>query len=427
MDDEHVHLEEFLLVMDEYAERPWRLAFKTHLHNVQNCPECRRRLLNALQLDDFDSITSQGDPVSAMRRRHRQLKGAMAVAWIEAKPPEERLALIRSQKTLKNQVVLLGLLDRARELWIEAPQKALGFTELALAMLPKLIESKTDDNEKDEVHALAWAYHGNVLRILSDLREADRAFRKAGAALSSMPCDDLVVAEVNALKASLRRAQRRYAEAQAAVDKAIRLYGESEEWHLQGQELLTSASIRCETGDHVAALADLHRAEPLLDIDNHPRLQWVAASLHLHLLCETGRYAEARDYVPLVVGLAASHGGISDLLRVRWCEGRIAAALGPARSAEEILTETRDGFIDLDMVYEAALVSLDLAVLYAEQERIRELQVSAQQMVTIFEAHGVEREALAAAVLFCGAVQHENLTVETLRELQRWLKANRAA
>lgn len=427
MDDEHTQPEEFLLVMDTYANRPWKQAFKTNLHHIRNCPECRRRVLHALQLEDFDSITSQGDPVSALRRRYRQVKGAVAVAWIESLAPADRLAMINAQSALKNQVVLYGLLDRARELWVEAPQKALGFTELALALLPKLIESPEDENENAEVRALVWAYHGNVLRILSDLREADRAFRKAATALSTMPCDELIVAEVSGLKASLRRDQRRYDDARAAIDKAVRLYGESEEWHSQGHHLLTSASIRCEAGDYMAALAELRRAEPLLDLKADPRLQWVAASLHLHLLCETGRYAEARDYAPLVLTLATRHGGVADLLRVQWCEGKVAAALGPTDDAEKVFREVRAGFVGLEIAYDAALVSLDLAVLLAAQGRTAELQELAREMLEIFSSRGVGTEAAAAALLFCRAVQQEAVTVEALNEVQRWLKVNRTA
>lgn len=427
MQDEHIDPEEFLLVMDEYADRHWREAFRTHLHFVRGCPECATRILRAFELKSLDELALHHDPCSMLLRRNIQIKGAAVVAWLESLPPEDRLAAIERDQNLKTQIVLHGLLRRARELWSQAPGKALVLTELALAVAPKLIESKEDLDEQWELPALVWAYHGNVLRILSDLREADRAFRKAATILARHPCDHQIIAEVHGLKASLRRDQRRYDEAQAAIDKAIRLYGDRGQWHLQGHHLLTSAYIRCEAGDHEAALADLHRAEPLLDTNENPRLQWVAAGIHLYLLCETSRFAEASAYAPHARKLAAEYGGAADLLRVRWCEGRIAATLGPQEQAETDFREVREGFIELGIGYDAALVSLDLAVLYAEQGRTAEIRELAQQMLALFESRGVGTEALAAAFLFSKATLQETATAQALADVREWLKANRRA
>lgn len=53
-------------------------------------------------------------------------------------------------------------------------------------------------------------------------------------------------------------------------------------------------------------------------------------------------------------------GSSTDRLRVRWCEGLIAAGTGSSGVAERLFLEVREGFLREGNAYDAALVSLDL-------------------------------------------------------------------
>ncbi len=86
---------------------------------------------------------------------------------------------------------------------------------------------------------------------------------------------------------------------------------------------------------------------------------------------------------------------------------RIAAAGSRARSpsasasrseAEDHFLAARDGFLAVGVPYDAALVSLELALLYAEQKRLPELESLARELLCIFASRGIEREAIAALV-----------------------------
>jgi hypothetical protein len=70
--------------------------------------------------------------------------------------------------------------------------------------------------------------------------------------------------------------------------------------------------------------------------------------------------------------------------------------LGRTDEAERALLSVRAGFLDRKLGYDAALVSLDLAMLYLRQSRTAELKELAEQMHPVFEAEDIHREALAA-------------------------------
>jgi hypothetical protein len=83
------------------------------------------------------------------------------------------------------------------------------------------------------------------------------------------------------------------------------------------------------------------------------------------------------------------------------------------------------GFLDQGIGYDAALVALDLALLYLRQGRTAEVKRLARQMIPIFQAQDVHREALAALVLFQKAARREEVTVEQLLRLVKYLQEAR--
>jgi hypothetical protein len=64
---------------------------------------------------------------------------------------------------------------------------------------------------------------------------------------------------------------------------------------------------------------------------------------------------------------------------------------------------------------------MDLAVLLLKQGRTAEVKSLANEMLRIFQAQNVEREALAALRLFCNSAQRETATIELARRLVKFL------
>ena len=65
-------------------------------------------------------------------------------------------------------------------------------------------------------------------------------------------------------------------------------------------------------------------------------------------------------------------------------------------------------------------MALDLAVLLAEQGRIRELKLLAAELVTVFRSLGVAREAFAALTIFERFAQAEAVTLSLLARLSHY-------
>ena len=106
-----------------------------------------------------------------------------------------------------------------------------------------------------------------------------------------------------------------------------------------------------------------------------------------------------------------------DHLRLRWLEGRLAAGLGRSAEAEAVFQQIQGEFLHLWMGYDAALVALDLAILYAREHRTQELKQLAAEIMPVFQSRDLHREALATLAMFQRACQEERLTVELAEQI----------
>jgi tetratricopeptide (TPR) repeat protein len=174
--------------------------------------------------------------------------------------------------------------------------------------------------------------------------------------------------------------------------------------------------------DYEEAVATLHRALPLADGDRDPRLP---LTLHFNLadnLIQLGRFAEAELLLPGVRELAERLGNDLDLVRQAWLEARFAAGRGRTDEAAAGFEKVRRAFLTRRIAYDAALVSLELAVLYLRQGRQAEVQEIAAELLPVFTAQNVQRESLATVQLFCDAARREGLSVERVERYAKDLR-----
>jgi tetratricopeptide (TPR) repeat protein len=133
-------------------------------------------------------------------------------------------------------------------------------------------------------------------------------------------------------------------------------------------------------------------------------------------LYQLGRYGEAAELLPQVRNMAVQQGNDLDLIRLVWLQSRIAAVQGRTDEAIAGLAQVRRDFTARELPYDAAVASLDLAVLWLKTERMAEVRELAVAMGWIFKANGIDREAIAALRLFCNAAQREAATVELAQQ-----------
>jgi hypothetical protein len=97
------------------------------------------------------------------------------------------------------------------------------------------------------------------------------------------------------------------------------------------------------------------------------------------------------------------------------------AEVGRRDDACSAFEEVQRDFSKRRIPFDAALVSLELAIVYLQQDRPAEVRVLAREMAWIFASQGVTREALAALAIFCEAVERDRATVELTRHVFRVL------
>ena len=297
------------------------------------------------------------------------------------------------------------------------PREALELAELALLIAERL---PGDRAWGLRLQGYAWAHVSNARRVCNDLPGAEAAIVRARKLWEAGEPGDpgfLNRAWLPGLEAALRRAQRRFPEALRRIEEALALdVGE-----LKREILLTRANIHDALGNPEASTVALLEAAPLIDPRREPRLAFGVRFNLLVDLCHLERFEEAEPRLPEVRTLAAQLGEELDLTRVLWLEGKVAAGLerdGEARAAFE---QARRVFGQRELAFDYALVSLEMAVLLLEQGRAAEVRTLAEEMLRIFRAQKIEREALAALRLFCDAARRETATAELARRLVKFL------
>lgn len=143
-------------------------------------------------------------------------------------------------------------------------------------------------------------------------------------------------------------------------------------------------------------------------------------------LTEAGEFWEAAEQLAADEPLYGEFPDPWTQLRLLWLRARIAAGLGQSEKAEAFFLSARDGFIAQGIGYDAAMVSLELALLFLREGRTADVKRLAEELLPIFEAQDVHREAAAALVLFQDAARREELTVKVVRELAKYLRDARA-
>jgi tetratricopeptide (TPR) repeat protein len=342
-------------------------------------------------------------------------------------PPERRRLLIRNSARFRHPMLCETLLERSRDAGFTDPAQAVELARLALLAAETLGAGDCGGAECwNGLLARAWAQLGNAHRVSSDHREAEEAFGQVAARLEQGSVGLLDVARVLDLEASLRRDQRRFAEAAGLLDRVIDIYRELGQRNLLGRALKQKSMVCGEAGDVEAEMDLLQRALELLDPNEEPRSFLAARHNLITALNQSGRSREAFSLLFHTRPLYLRMGDRMNILRMRWLEGLVAVGLGRETQAETAFREVQEAFLEIGLDYDAALVSLDLAGVLIRQHRAGDVRQLAKEMLAVFRARDIHREALAALVFFCQAAKREAAGTALVEEVSGFLKRARS-
>lgn len=337
-------------------------------------------------------------------------------------PPERREMLMRNHPRFQTWGLLERLIELVREETIEDVRQALELARLTLALADCLDADYYGAERIEDLRGRTWGYTGNARRVASDHPGAGEAFDKALRHLRKGTDDPLERALLLDLKSSLLRDQRRFDDAAHLLMRALRVYRDVGETHRAGRILVKLSTLHEHAGTPERAIPLLHEALTLIDAGREPRLLLVAQHNLITTLAEAGRFMEAHGLFMQARPVYALFRDAWTQNRRRWVEGKIAHGLGQAREAEAHLTAARQGFLAEKATFDTALVSLDLASLYAGQGRVAELRETAEGVLAIFSAGQIHREALAALSYLCQAAAAERASLDVVARVAAFLK-----
>lgn len=343
-----------------------------------------------------------------------RLAAPRLVGEILALPPRRRREAVAEDGRFQTLAVAEHLLSRSRKLSFQSPRQGRELAELGLSIVQGLDPRRYQAHVLQDACGRAWSEVANCHRLSSDHANAERAMLKAQACLRDS-FDRLEQARFFNLKAALRKDQRRFEEALKLRDRAIAIYTRFKEHHSLGLVLNNKGSDYLEMGEPVAAIDCLRDAVRYLDPELEP--QAVVGTHHnlMTALLLQDRALEASDVFSRVEGMYGQD--VWSQARRHWVHGRIAAGLGQLEKAEGAFRAARALFEEREIAYDLALVSLELALVYARRGQTSKVKRLAAEMMPIFESRRIHREALAALSLFRQAVEQETVTVESLRQI----------
>lgn len=408
--------------------------------HLSSCFVCRTRLrrgiqngeqlLKRLRLDDqqapstaeyedlFERL-SVSTAQRVLRIQHEKSHVPELLAEFAGLAPADQPVFTHEDSRFHTAAFVDALLENARNLWAVDQSRSEWFAELGLGIAERLDQDLYGNGLISDLKARSWAFVANARRIHADFRGAEEAFRAAEELLREGSGDPLEWARLLDLKASLRRAQRRFEEALGLLDEVAGIYRKTHERHLEGRTLISKALIYEYAEQPELALPLLFDALEKIDRQKEPRLLFnILQNLTLTLVA-LGDLEHAGALLPQARQAAIDLGTADDLIRTLWVEGLLDLGLLQFAAAEAKLQAVRSHYAEVGIGYNAALASLDLAKVYLQQGRTAETKRLAAEMHPIFASLEVQREAIAALLVFQHAAEQETASLRLVEEVIR--------
>lgn len=357
----------------------------------------------------------------ARGRRAAAARQAAAGQWEELRRhgPARQRALVETRPELQSWALAERLCEESAKAAAEEPARALELARLALTVAEL---APADARWRSCLLGYIHGFLGNALRVADERRAAEAAFAiawrlwRAGGSAAQGPLSEWRLCD---LEASLRHNLRQFEPALDLLRRALA----AAPAEARGRILLKLSSTLEAAGQDEAALAALEEATPLVDAAGDPRSRMGVRFNRAVSLCQLGRFAEAKAGLPELRKLIPRKS--VDAERLRWLSGRVAAGLGQRTEARRCFERARREFAQRRSAYNAALVSLDLAILHLEDGRPAAVPALAEEMVWIFASQRVHREALAALRLFVDTAQAGRATADFARRMLAFLERAR--
>lgn len=312
--------------------------------------------------------------------------------------PQARLSRIRRASRHFRGVMLASmLLDEAKK---HMPMEPQAMYDLAVVAEEVLLRTPHSPGYYGTL-ARATAYKANAVRAQGRLRESEERLRGARnlTRQEDTVADTRLYAELDAIEGVLRKDQRRFEEAEALLTRSAALYRSLGEAIEAARVLVALAILHSNRQDTSRAIQLTETALALLATPEREPQLYLCCRHNLALfLTDQGQYETAAKILLADQDLYQRFSDLWTHLRHVWIQGRIAAGTGAMQDAEKAFLLVRDGFLRQANDYDAAMVSMDLAMLYLKAGRAEEVRKLAEEIHQVFDAEGVQRPRWPSAL-----------------------------
>jgi tetratricopeptide (TPR) repeat protein len=383
------------------------------LRHVHACPSCRAALAARAPAEPGGLLFWRPSEMTAGQAVDRVLTALLPriqaaarerdeapalLAELLSHRPERRELLVRNSKRFRNLPLCGLLLQRSYRDSVDAPREGERLARVALKLAESLDPSAYGERVLADARGRCWMTVGNARRLASDLRGSEEAFRQAEAELNQGTGDLLEKAQFLAYRACLWRAQRRLDEAAGLFRRAVSVFLWAGEPRRAAESIVGLALVEQYRGEPEQAIHTLEQADALTDPGEDPFFYYFVRFRRIECLAGSGRPLEAQA---LLAGSPEMYGFPDEILqlRLRWLEARIALAQGDLRRGAGLLDEVRKELVGRGSAYDAAVASLELALVHARLGRFGSTERLADQARRLFQGLGIARESLAASLV----------------------------
>lgn len=356
------------------------------------------------------------------RRQQALVEGRKAADELKTYSRSDQLVLLQGAPEYQHWSVAFVLCADSEAAAPHKPPRALELAELALLVARQV--QGVDDSFRNRLLGWCHGFVGNARRVIGgSLPAAEQSFAEARRLWDrgEDPADLLSEAHLLDMEASLRRALRQF-------DRALELHEDALKVALPeeiGSILLNKGLTYQYSLKYEKAIETLAKAEAAIDGERQPRLLQSVLFNRASCLCLLQRAEEAVPLVSKVHSLAERLRNDIDRIRALWLEATCDAGLGRKKEAMSKLNQVRRE-LRRELPFDYALASLDLASIYRETGDTQGIKRLASEMLEIFQAQKVRREAIAAILLFQEAAEEERVTAELVWKLKEYLPQAKA-
>jgi tetratricopeptide (TPR) repeat protein len=419
--EEHPSSEDFARFLQQ-SSRPSEREQDARVvrHLLAGCAVCRRTLrrtkglLGLLgRLLEFPvQVESEATQSNNYEWTFAKAERAFATLLAKGPPPEqvpellaelerlgenEQIRRVSTDHRFADPELIHCLIGRSHDARYRSPRKTLHFARLAKTAAEGLTPAKTGGEAPlADMRAKAWGQYANSLRIAGRPLEAQKSFatseshRRAGS--GDLTLHGWLLLRITGLAIFMNQ----YAKAIEMAETAGEICREAGSIDLLAGTMIQKAIALLYSGEAEVAITILLQAIPLIDPKEDPHLLLAAKHNLTRCYLDLDRPDEALAFHYNTRCLYQECPDPLIQLRAVWQEGQLLREIGHCDNAETSLLRAHAGFMRLGLVYEASLVSLDLAALYSKLGRVADLRQVLAQVLPIFRTLRVDQELIAS-------------------------------